>query len=100
MTLAPSLVEQRLALQGQLRIQRQEVAELLFESKAGGRFPRSTTMRVLVHRPELVGRLIALAAGPRFAGVVSALLLGVQLLNSFSTVTAQQLPDAPRPDAP
>lgn len=100
MTLAPSLITQRLELRGQLRVQRQEIAEQLFESKARGRFPRSVTMRVLMRQPELVGRLVALVAGARFAGVVSALLVGVQLLNTFSTVTARQLPDAPRPDAP
>lgn len=95
MTLAPSLIAQRLDLQGQLRVQRQEIAERLFESKARGNFPRSITMRVLVRQPELLGRLVALVAGARFAGVVSALLVGAQLLNSFSTA-ARQMPDARR----
>ena len=88
MTLAPSLVEQRLQLQEQLQVQRLQVAEQLFESKAGGRFPRSIAMRVLIHQPELTGRLVALAAGARFARAASAILIGVQLLNSFSAVTA------------
>ena len=80
MTLAPSLLEQRVVLRGQLRAQRQEIAEQLFESKAGGRFPRSMTMRVLMHQPELARRLVALVAGERFAGSVSALLIVVQML--------------------
>ena len=63
MTLAPSLVEQRLAVRDQLRVQRQDVAEQLFESKAEGSFPRSITMRVLIRRPDLVGRFVALVAG-------------------------------------
>ena len=92
MTLAPSLINQRLELQGQLRVQRLEIAEQLFESKARGTFPRSFTMRVLMRQPELVGRLVALVAGARLAGAVSALLVGVQLLNSFSTVAARKLP--------
>jgi len=100
MTLAPSLVDQRVALRGQLRAQRQDLALQLFESRVRGDFPRSITMRVLIHRPDLVGRLVALAAGARFAGMVSALFVGVQLLNSFSTVTARKLPDARRPAAP
>jgi len=95
MTLAPSLIEQRLNLRGQMRAQRQDLALQLFESKLRGDFPRSITMRVLIHRPELVGRLVALVAGARVAGVVSALLVGIQLRHSFSTVTARDLPDAP-----
>ena len=85
MTLAPSLVEQRLALRGQLRDQRQEVAEQLFESRAQRRFPRSITMRVLMRQPELAGRLVALIAGARFAGSVSALLVVVQMLRAART---------------
>ena len=92
MTLAPSLEAQRLALRVQLRVQRHEVAEQLFESKAGRSFPRSITMRVLMNQPELVGRLVALVAGARLAGVASGVLVGVQLLNSFSRVTARKLP--------
>lgn len=82
MTLAPSLVEQRLQLQGQLRIQRQEVAEQLFESRAGVRFPRSITMHVLLRQPELAGQLIARFAGARVAGTVSTLLLIAQVLRA------------------
>lgn len=82
MTLAPSLLEQRVVLREQLRVQRQEVAEQLFESKAGGRFPRSITMRVLVHQPALAGRFVALIAGARFAGPVSALLIVAQMLRA------------------
>lgn len=82
MTLAPSLVEQRDALRGQLQAQRQEVAERLFVAKASGSFPRSITMRVLMRQPELVGRVVALVAGPRFAGSVSALLAVVQVLRT------------------
>jgi hypothetical protein len=82
MTLAPSLIAQRLDLRGQLRVQRQEIAEQLFESKADGRFPRSITMRVLMGQPELAGRLLALIAGPRVAGSVSALLVLVQVLRA------------------
>lgn len=85
MTLAPSLLEQRVALREQLRDQRQEVAEQLFESKAGGRFPRSMTMRVLMDQPALAARLVALVAGARFAGSVSALLIAVQMLRAART---------------
>ena len=85
MTLAPSLAAQRVALQVQLRVQRHEVAEQLFESKAAGRFPRSTTMRVFMHQPGLAGWLVALIAGPRVAGSVSALLTMVQMLRAART---------------
>lgn len=91
----PTLAEQRLALRGQLRAQREEIALQLFASKVHGDFPRSITMRVLIHRPELVGGIVAWIAGARAAGVVSALLVGAQLLGSISTVTARRLPDAP-----
>lgn len=91
----PTLAEQRLALRGQLRAQREQIALQLFASNVPGAFPRSVTMQVLIHRPELVGRLVAWVAGPRVAGMVSALLVGAQLLNSFSTVTARSLPEAP-----
>jgi len=82
MTPAPSLAAQRVALQVQLRVQRHEVAEQLFESKVGGRFPRSTTMRVLIGQPELAVRLLALIAGPRVAGSVTALLVVAQVLRA------------------
>lgn len=82
MTLAPSLVEQRLRLQERLQAQRLDVAEQLFEAKAGGRFPRSVTMRVLVNQPELAGRLVALVAGARVGASVSALLVVVQVLRA------------------
>ena len=82
MTVVPSLVEQRLALRVQLQVQRHEVAEQLFAAKAEGRFPRSITMRVLMRQPELAGRLVALIAGARFAGSVSALLVVVQMLRA------------------
>ena len=82
MTLAPSLVAQRLQLQERLQAQRQDVAEQLFEAKAGGRFPRSITMRVLVNQPELVGRLVALVAGARVGASMSALLVVVQVLRT------------------
>ncbi len=78
----PSLLEQRLELRQQLQDQRQEVAERLFASMAQGQFPRSKTMQVLIHRPELVGRLVALLAGARFAGSVSAFLAVVQILRA------------------
>lgn len=92
-----SLAEQRLALRGQLRAQRLDVAMQLFASRVRGDFPRSVTMRVLMRQPELVGRLVALIAGARLAGVVSTLLVGAQVLNSFSIVTARRLPDPPLP---
>lgn len=82
MTLAPSLEAQRLALRVQLRVQRHAVAQQLFEAKAGGRFPRSVTVRVLMRQPELAWRLAALIAGPRVAGSVSALLVIVQMLRA------------------
>ena len=63
MTLAPSLVEQRIALRVQLRAQREELAGQLAESKAGERFPRSITMRLLLRHPGLAGRTLALVAG-------------------------------------
>ena len=85
MTVAPSLLEQRVALRAQLRGQRQEVAEQLFESKAGGRFPRSMTMRLLIDQPALATRLVALIAGARFAGSVSALLIVVLVLRAART---------------
>jgi hypothetical protein len=85
MTLAPSLEAQRLALRVQLRVQRHEVEEQLLESRAGGRFPRSITMRVLIRQPELAGRLVARVAGRRFAGSVSALLVVVQALQAART---------------
>lgn len=82
MTLAPSLEAQRLALRVQLRVQRHEVEEQLLESRAGGRFPRSTTMGVLIRQPELAGRLVALVAGARVAAPVSALLVFLQMLRA------------------
>jgi hypothetical protein len=81
-TTAPSLVAQRLELREQLRVQRQEVAEQLFASKAQGQFPRSMTMQLLIRRPELVGRLVALIGGARLAGSVSALFVVVQMLRA------------------
>ena len=84
MTLAPSLVEQRLALRGQLQAQRQDIAERLFAAKARGQFPRSITMRLLVRRPELAGLFLTLVAGKRLAAPVSALLLAARALGSGS----------------
>lgn len=82
MTIAPSLVKQRLGLQGKLQAQRREVVEQLTESRARSRFPRSITMRVLVHHPELAGRLVALIAGARVSGSVSAFLVVLQALRA------------------
>jgi len=79
MTLAPSLVTQRLDLRDQLRTQRQEVAEQLFAAKARGRFPRSITVRVLMSQPELAARLLARLTGARFSGSVTALLVAMQV---------------------
>jgi len=71
----PSLAEQRQSIRGQLRLQREVVALQLAPSDGHeGRFPRSMTMRALIHRPELVARLATLLAGARFAGKVSATL--------------------------
>ena len=95
MTPGPTLAEQRLALRGQLRARREDIALQLFASKVSGTFPRSITMRVLIHRPELVGWLVAWLAGARVGGAVSALLVGARLLGSFSTVTARRVPEAP-----
>jgi len=78
----PSLAGQRLALRVQLQVQRHEVAEQLLASKVRGSFPRSITLRVLMRQPELAGRLVALIAGARFAGSVSALLVVIQMLRA------------------
>jgi hypothetical protein len=95
MTLAPSLVEQRVALRGQLHVQRLEVAEQLFASRAGGRFPRSITMRVLLHQPELAGRLVSLIFAGRSSGSMSAFLLGIQVLRAVRMSRAEQTDRAP-----
>jgi len=81
-TVAPSLLEQRLALRAEIQAQRLDVAERLLRSGATGRFPRSMTMRLLVNQPELTGRLVSLVAGARVAGSVSALLVVVQMLRA------------------
>lgn len=74
-----------MTLQAELQARRQELAERLVESKVEGRFPRSMTMRVLMHRPELAGRFLTMVAGARVARSVSALLVVVQMARAART---------------
>jgi hypothetical protein len=66
-----SLTEQRLALRQRLQAQRAEIVRRLGPAPAiGGDYPRSTTMRLLIRRPDLAAGLLAglasLLVGKRF----------------------------------
>jgi len=100
MTVEPqtSLAKQRQSVRDQLQLQRQIVARQLAPPvDIQGRYPRSMTMRLLIHRPELVARLAALLAGARFAGKVSAILLVIGKLRS--AVGARKRKSLPAPPA-
>jgi len=100
MTVEPqtSLARQRQSVRDQLQLQRQIVARRLAPPvDIQGRYPRSMTMRLLIHRPELVARLVALLAGARFAGKVSAILLVIGKLRS--AVSARERKSLPAPPA-
>lgn len=93
-----SLAEQRQSIRDQLQMQRQVLARQLAPPvDIQGRYPRSMTMRLLIHRPELVARLVALLAGARFAGKVSAILLVIGKLRS--AVSARERKSLPAPPA-
>jgi hypothetical protein len=71
-----SLADQRLAVRGQLQEQRQRIAEQLAPTGGvEGSFPRSVTMRLLLQRPELLPRLVALMARARVASSIIAILV-------------------------
>jgi hypothetical protein len=76
-----SLAEQRQSLLGQLRLQREVIAQQLAPAEnAQKRFPRSFTMRFLIQRPELATRLATLVAGGRVGSGVSVTLEVVKQL--------------------
>ena len=100
MTVEPqtSLAKQRQSVRDQLQLQRQIVARQLAPPvDIQGRYPRSMTMRLLIHRPELVARLVALLAGARFAGNVSAILLVIGKLRFAVSAREQKSLPAPPP---
>ncbi len=100
MTVEPqaSLAEQRQSVREQLQLQRQVVARQLAPPvDIHGRYPRSMTMRLLIQRPELVARLVALLAGARFAREVSAILLMIGKLRSV--IVARERKALPAPPA-
>ena len=100
MTVEPqaSLAEQRQSVRDQLQLQRQVVARQLAPPvDIQGRYPRSMTMRLLIQRPELVARLVALLAGARFAREVSAILLMIGKLRSV--IVARERKALPAPPA-
>ena len=77
----PSLVEQRHSLRLQLQAQRLLLAGKL-APVAGGSYPRSMTMRLLINQPALLAKLASLMAGPRHAGVQPAVLALARMLPS------------------
>ena len=81
-----SLSEQREWVLSQLQAQRQLVASKLeSQSDAVVQFPRSMTMRVLMHRPSLLLRLLPLLMGARRAGSLLSVISLVQPM--FGVVT-------------
>ena len=82
-----TLVEQRVSLRRQLRVQRRELAQQLFAPDAQARFPRSITMRVLIDRPDLVARLLTLIVGARLARQASTLIVVAGVLGAASRVS-------------
>ena len=75
----PTLAEQRLAIRLQLQAQRLSIASLLVPA-AGGHYPRSMTMRLLINQPALLARLAGMAAGPRHARMLPVIVVLAQLL--------------------
>ena len=77
----PSLAEQREAVRAEIHLQRDKLAQrLALLGGTPGGYPRSATMRLLMRRPELLGRLFTLVAGPRLGKPVSAALAVAQAL--------------------
>jgi hypothetical protein len=59
-----TLAEQRQEIRERLRAQRHRIARQLAPAgEAQSLYPRSMTMRLLIRRPDLVARLLALIAG-------------------------------------
>jgi hypothetical protein len=87
------LEERRLRLRAQLRTQRENIARQL----AGGGYPRSVTMRLLLYRPALVVGLLTMVAGPRIAGRVHAVSIAARALTALAALApdGHSLPGVP-----
>ena len=91
-----SLAEQRQFIRGQLRTQRQKIAEQLApDANAQDRYPRSVTMRLLIDQPNLPAKLITLISSARFADSIRAILVLVPMLRSAIAVNARKPLNAP-----
>lgn len=82
----PSPEERRLALRARLQAQRESIALQLAGGAHRG-YPRSLTMRLLLHRPALVVALVSVLVGARAAGRVHALTLGLRALTAVAGLT-------------
>ena len=92
---AASLAEQRLLIRGQLRAQRDAVARQLAPAiELRGGYPRSATMRLLIRRPDLLPRLVALIAGAGFARAAPAIPVLIQMLRFAAAASARRRPVA------
>ncbi len=80
-----SLEEQCLLLRARLQAQRESIA-LQLAAGARRRYPRSTTMRLLLHRPALVVGLVSALAGVRAARRVHALTIVVRTLTALAAL--------------
>lgn len=92
-----SLPEQRLALRRKLMLQRQRIVHLLSPARDDpGGFPRSMTMRFLLRRRPLVGRILSEAAivllGPRLIRSLSGLVGLAGAVRSAAPGARKRLP--------
>lgn len=93
-----TLAEQREAVRVRLQAQRRSIAQHLGPpAGAHDRYPRSMTMRLLIERPTLLLKLLAMISRARIAGSMAAilvLLIGQAVVNRWLS-PMQALP-APR----
>lgn len=96
-----TLAARCLAIRHQLRAQREVIAEQLAPvAGAQNRFPRSLTMRLLIHRPDLLSRLVAPIVGTRLAGSASKIFSVLHLLRSASGIGRRPRNSPPVSDQP
>lgn len=70
-----ALTELRESTRGKLQAQRRVIAaQLTGDGSSAGRFPRSLTMRLLIQRPQLLGRLATPLLGKQVAGTLATAL--------------------------
>lgn len=93
----PSLAEQREDIRRQMRAQRRRIDEQLSPSVAIRRpYPASMTMRLLIHRPGVLTKLLALIVGARLAGGMATIMLLVPALRTAASRRSPRALAAPK----